>query len=227
MVCFTMHQFQFNNTNSHNWFNLLLKYYRGVSIIATTDDEHVTTGTICEEFFQDVLVQGTSYVIKTNKFWAEAATIKCMPQYVNDDINIRSVKEPIEYLNTISSIDSIIESRTRHGGQEILLRSKLTVNNFAELLTAFSFIKNTQNITRMYISHTSEEIIIVLKDTHTITINKEYVGDASLPTFDVDEGFSADVFGGGVLVNEFNTSFQTWCTNFKESNGNNWDAQII
>jgi len=242
MVCFTAHVFKFNSTNARNWFNLLSKYYEDVDVTVITDNIHTSKGKISMNFFQNTLVHGTTYEIKTNRFWAELAAINCMPRYVNDDVNddvndnvngdvnisrFQQNKYDPEITNAINAIDSVIQSRLSYGGQEIFLSRDYSVTTFDNLMTAFSSIKNTENITRLYISRIDEAIIIVLNDRHTLCISKDGIGDSTLPVFDVDDGFIPNAFGTGLLMDEFNVSFQKWHQEFLETNGDTWDEQIM
>lgn len=231
MVCFTAHLFKFNSTNANNWFNLLCKYYSGVGVNVITDGVHSTKGDISMDFFQNKLIKGETYEIRTERFWAELAAIKCMPLYVNDDVNILRFQQNdsnnLDISNATKSIDSIISSRLSHGGQEVFLRSKYSLGTFDDLVTAFSLIKNTQDITRYYASASDKVIIIVLKDSHTLLLSTDGVSDGTLPIFDIDDGFSLDAFDTGLLIYEFNKKFALWSKEFKESNGDNWNEQIV
>jgi hypothetical protein len=234
MVCFTAHVFKFNNTNAQNWFNLLSKYYEDVDVTVITDNIHTSKGKISMNFFQNTLVHGTTYEIKTNRFWAELAAINCMPRYVNDnvndDVNISRFQQnnySTEITVAMDAIDSVIQSRLSYGGQEVFLSRDYSVATFDNLMTAFSLIKNTESITRLYISRIDEAMIIVLNDRHTLCISKDGIGDSTLPVFDVDDGFIPNVFDMGLLMDEFNVSFQKWHQEFLETNGDTWDEQII
>lgn len=231
MVCFTAHTFRFNNDNKQNWFNLLCKYYEGVNITAITDDIHRCRGKISLDFFNNTLIPGSNYTLETERFWAEGAAIKCLPQYNNTGNCKLTTEENCQNNSKIvkktHSIDSVIESRSYHGGQEIFLSNKTCVDTFDDLLTAFSLIKNTSNITRLYISFREELIVIVLKDRHTLVITKNNVSDATLPIFDVDDGFLPNAFDCGLLMEEFNVSFKTWLSEFKKTNGDNWNSPVV
>lgn len=230
MVCFTAHVFKFNNTNAQNWFNLLCKYYENVDVIVITDNSDISKGKISMDFFLNTLVHGTTYEIKTNRFWAELAAINCMPKYVDDDVNIsrfQQNKYDPEITDAINAIDSVIQSRLSYGGQEVFLSRDYSVATFDDLITAFSSIKNTDSITRLYISRIDEAIIIVLNDRHTLCLSKDGIGDSTLPIFDVDDGFIPNAFGMGLLMDEFNVSFKKWHEEFLETNGDTWDKEIV
>jgi hypothetical protein len=235
MVCFTQHIFRFNQTNGENWFNLLCKYYPQVEITATltnsrSDETWQVKGTICMDFFQNEMKgRWTECEIQTERFWAEKASIRCMPAYVPlrlpEPINTSNNTKGI--IETANAIDGVIEQRLGMGGREVFISHNCMVNNFDDLLRAFYLIRFTNKITRLYISHQSELIIFVLNDRHTIVASCDEVGDSTTPVFDVDDGFMPNVFDAGVCVDEWNEYFQAWLSDFKNTNGATWDNPVI
>ena len=77
MVCFTSHFFKFNSTNKFNWFNLLCKYYEGISINVSVDGQ-IVKGNINQDFFNS-LTEGTNYEVMTEKFWANMHLLGACP----------------------------------------------------------------------------------------------------------------------------------------------------
>jgi hypothetical protein len=230
MVCFTQHIFRFARANSTNWFNLLCKYYPEVEFTATLSDSHTdriwqTQGNCSMDHFQHLVSSDwTNCEITTERFWAELASIRSMPPYVNTEIpeEMNSTNNLSGVLATVNTIDGIIASRLSHGGNEIFLSGSCHVDNFDDLVKAFYLISNIDHITRLYISQQNEVIVFVLDDRHTIVANVDEISDGTTPVFDVDDGF-----GMGTCGNEWNQMFQTWLTNFKNSNGATWNDPVI
>lgn len=138
-----------------------------------------------------------------------------------------TVEYDLDIMNIAKNIDSTINNRLSCGCCETFISSEINVPSFEHLLTAFSAIKNTDHITRSYISHKSKLIVIVLDDSHTIGISMNSVGDATLPIFDVDDGFSLNAFDQGLLEGEFNEMFNTWHLTFLQTNGENWSVSML
>ena len=226
MVCFTSHLFKFTNANKYNWFHLLCKYYEGVGVTVVVDGTQKCKGGISLEFFNNVVPVGTNYECTTDKFWAEKGSINCMPKYVAPN-NQNDIVYSSEIINASSNIDSVVSSRLSHGGQEVFMSRDITISNFNDLLTAFSLIKNTEHITRSYVSHKSEAIVIVLNDRHTLLITKDSVNDSTLPVFDVDDGFLPNAFDMGVFMDEFNVAYKVWHDEFVNTGGDNWHTSIL
>ncbi len=227
MVCFTQHQFKFNNLSADNWFKLLCKYYPGVSVAVVIDGKHPIEGKIHMDLF-DSLPKGTDYEITTDRFWAELASIQAMPThmkylkrpgFISDD-HEKKVKA------IAGTIDSVISSRLSHGGHEIFIQNKFDTDNFQDVILATRHLNQTAHITRIYTSLDEKHILLVLDDRHTIRIGLGYVGDGTVPVFDIDDGFSQNAFGMG-SVTEWNTLFKKWSDTFKMTNGDTWNDPIL
>jgi len=216
--------FKFDDSVATNYFNLLCKYYPGAKISVTTDDTHEIIGEISLDFFNNELTRGTNYEICI-LFRKDLAFIQCLPKYTKDK-NYRILKDNFNIQTIADIIDSNINSMLYFGPCRTPIYSYFPpMANFDDIRIAFLLIKNTDHITRFYIHCLSEFLLLALDDQYLVLIDKDKICYGKAPIFDVSRGFNPDNLE---YTNDlWNKSFREWLVKFKETNGDNWNDQII
>lgn len=225
MVYFTSHTFTFSKKNKEIYFKLISKYYSGIEAYITlnSEDDCVIIKNINLAYQTlNELPDADTYVIKTVIFQKTYITVKMLPKFDMRALIYSNGSYTTDQMDTAKIINFYIKKRMMSGCY------KLPVNTFPDILASLSLLTvmgylMTENITRYYISHKSELILLVFNDSQFIVIGKFGISDNRLPSFDIKDGFISDE----IYPQEWDEDFNKWKKEFDETNGSNWDDPVI
>jgi hypothetical protein len=217
MVCFTEHEFNFSKDNAEIWFPMLCKYYENVEMTVKIKGKNYC-GKASLEWFTS-LPKAEEYHFKTNRFWSESAAIQTLPRFTPSN-EAGSLSTDVS-----SAIDELIKKRLSMGCLEVMLQVHHDVD-WKDIVTSIGKLKETKDITRMFITNSAQTVILVLNDRHTIFVTPRNISDGSLPIFDIDDGFAESSFGS-FIPDEFTIAFNIWKSKFLESSGKSWNDPIF
>lgn len=240
MVCFTQRKYQFTHAQRPHFANLLKKYYSDIGCTVAIDGYANDIHLKCDNL--DKLPISDSYILTTENYWDEYATIRAMPsladgfvpaeqegmnhslvlagaEIINSAISLRIKMDNIE--NPIYKIFSNIMDNS--SSQESSSNTKV---NFQEIKSMMSYVDLSQ-VTHYYCSNASELILLVIQKQHGIAITTTNVSGIDLPILDLAKGFLQNKFKSNYILSEWSDSFESWHTKCEKTNWASWNDVII
>lgn len=190
MVVFIKSEFEFTNVHYLTYMKLLTKYYSGIKVDVTIDndiDKTITTN-IDKDFIKSIddykkSFSGLTYKINTHDYCYELITIRTLPKY-DEYMNKKmlSFKELLKK-NITSSIDKVIEEllENEYAAKCALAKYISRANNFDDLKECLYNIKrdNEEKVTDVNISEDDEIVTIYINDEHAIFIGMDGVSQSN------------------------------------------------
>ena len=212
----TQHEFLIDKEHIDNYFQLLNKYYAGIesTVIFEDIDSHksIMRGRINLDWLQN-LPKVNKYYLLTDPFPSNYATIRTFPPidtYLFTKNTIPKHEKKLRKMKNV--ISNFISTRLEEEKYKYLYIKYPFTNDitFVDLLKSLHSLKNIDHITRCLINYQKENIILVLDDLYPIGLTTSYICDASLPSFDIEEGFSFDVLSTQWVTKEWKRCFKDW-----------------
>ena len=218
MVSFTQHRFSFTSATAAAWFKVLEKYYSGV--FCTINDSH--RGQIGTKFFAEIPDE-KSYVLNTERFWNQRATIRCIPKF--DGLEKTQMMQTNETDEARATIQRVIDGRVESGGYEVFYTGNLTIEP-DQLLPILSEC-DLSHVTHFYHSKADATVSLVVDNSHGIYVSCRKVCDATFGVLDLEDGFDQGYFQSCHIPSEWNVQFATWRQKFIDTDGESWNDPII